>query len=389
MEIKVNNLVKRVFKLATPGALYLVGGYVRDLINNAKDSKDIDFIVKGDHHKFACTVADHLDGKPVKLKEALLTRVMRKGGISLDFTPMQGDTLRDDLLSRDFRMNAIAWSPGEGLIDPNNGIGDIHKRRISAISENNLLSDPLRILRAYRFQANLGWNIANNTRTLLRQHSEMLNAIAHERLTQELVKLLSTDEAPSITGALKRAVTDGVLAQVIFNENRVLTRNIKLISNISGKLNEIPQRYLKREFQQELTFRSMLLLEILMLGAEGHRLALSREALRRIRLIDNNVKKIDSHSTPEQMFRVFTQMKDEALDALIIGGNIALISELLRYWKIDRSPILSSTEIMNITDIKGGKELGVLLMDLKLLEFKGNIRNSKQATLWLKARNAI
>ena len=90
-----------------------------------------------------------------------------KNGITLDFTELK-DSIRDNLNGRDFTMNAIAWSPETGLIDPFNGIKDIARHRIKAISIDNFRKGPLRLLRAYRFVSELGWKAEPETRKMVR-----------------------------------------------------------------------------------------------------------------------------------------------------------------------------------------------------------------------------
>ncbi len=111
-----------------------------------------------------------------------------------------GVTLEEDLSRRDFTCNAIAYSPKRGLTDPFGGMEDIRNGVIRAVGEpeERFTEDALRIMRALRFSAVLGFEIEPKTAEALRRKRKLLNKIAGERIFTELKKLICGKNAGSV-----------------------------------------------------------------------------------------------------------------------------------------------------------------------------------------------
>ncbi len=101
-------------------------------------------------------------------------------------------SLKEDLSRRDFTVNAIAYHPSHGLIDPFDGACDIQKRIIRSVgdAEKRFNEDALRILRAIRFSAQLGFEIDTKTLEGIKGTSFLLSNISSERIRDELTRLL-------------------------------------------------------------------------------------------------------------------------------------------------------------------------------------------------------
>lgn len=121
-------------------------------------------------------------------------------------------SLTEDLRRRDFTINALAYHPAHGLVDPFGGQADLENRCIRCVgdADTRFTEDALRILRALRFSSVLGFSIEQETaRSLVRLHAR-LDAVAPERIASELTKLLCgenvcevlLDYAPVITQLL-------------------------------------------------------------------------------------------------------------------------------------------------------------------------------------------
>lgn len=108
--------------------------------------------------------------------------------------------LEEDLARRDFTVNAMAYSPSSGLCDPFGGRADADRRLIRAVGDPLVRfdEDALRILRALRFAAVLGFEIEDNTKNAARELSARLNSISKERIYTELKKLISGVNAYSV-----------------------------------------------------------------------------------------------------------------------------------------------------------------------------------------------
>lgn len=110
------------------------------------------------------------------------------------------DRLEEDLMRRDFTVNAMAYSPDIGLSDPFGGRGDAENKLIRAVGDpyKRFDEDALRILRALRFASVLGFEIEEMTAKAIRERGHLLSAISKERIYTELKKLVIGKDAPRI-----------------------------------------------------------------------------------------------------------------------------------------------------------------------------------------------
>jgi tRNA nucleotidyltransferase/poly(A) polymerase len=182
------DLLKAVREVLAGGEAYLVGGAVRDELLG-RELVDLD-VVCLDSRKAARAFAETSGGAPFPLSERHgAWRVTFPSGECVDFTPLRG-TLVEDLALRDFTVNAIA-EPLEGgeVVDPFDGRRDLAERRLKAVSERVFDDDPLRLLRAVRFEEELGLRLDRTSEKLLRSRAERVGAPAGERILAELEKL--------------------------------------------------------------------------------------------------------------------------------------------------------------------------------------------------------
>lgn len=192
-----DGLVSRVSTLAADrgASIYLVGGYVRDaVLGKLEGKKDLDFAVADrEAIDLARSIADSLQGHFVLLDESNDTaRVVLEDGTVIDFAGCLGGTIETDLLRRDFTINSLAWSASQPdmLLDPTGGMADIERRLVRAVSEKAFEEDPLRLLRAFRFSARLGFDIDEKTMACIEKHRQNLAGVAVERINYELFALL-------------------------------------------------------------------------------------------------------------------------------------------------------------------------------------------------------
>jgi Poly A polymerase head domain len=117
-------------------------------------------------------------------------RVALDEGHTVDFTPLQGETIEADLGTRDFTVNAIAVPLAGGEpIDPYDGRGDLRRGVLRAISPRVFDDDPLRLVRAVRLEDELGFRLDPETETLVRDRTSLAPQPAGERLLDELRRL--------------------------------------------------------------------------------------------------------------------------------------------------------------------------------------------------------
>lgn len=371
-----NPLNKIVF--SSSKAVYLVGGYLRDLVMHGVHSKDLDYAAGKNLSGLVKKVSAISGGTVVRLKQEHLLRVCLRDGTVLDFTALDRD-IGKDLSGRDFTINALAWSPASGLIDRHGGLGDIKKGIIRAIAGDNLLSDPLRMLRAYRFSGELSFGIEPATRAFIRTHAGRLRMAARERITLEFIKLLNSGDSIK---ALKMALADGILGQIISLSRRELERNIKLISEVEGILKNLPERYHFKGRPQGLTYKGLLRLEGMLLDSKKHMLSLGKEVYKRAQKVTELYGKFDRPGR-KHMFDLFEEASDSLNDILILSGKTTHLKDAERFRRIKGRGILSAYEIMAISGVSSGPKLGRIIREMKRLQFDGVLRHKSKARAWL------
>lgn len=176
-----------------PTSAYLVGGAVRDiLLGRSSQRLDLDFVLAEKAVETADAIARHYQAGFVLLDaERQIARVVFEQATA-DFALQVGSSLETDLRRRDFTINAIAYSPHtQTLSDPLQGFTDLQQGLIRMICRENLQEDPLRLLRAYRQAAQLGFTVESTTRKVIQQLASLLMKVAAERVQTELRYLLS------------------------------------------------------------------------------------------------------------------------------------------------------------------------------------------------------
>lgn len=175
-----------------PADAALVGGAVRDgLLDRLADRPDLDLVVAEDAIELCRRLARRHGGSCVVLDEQRSIARLVLRGWTVDLARRCGADLASDLRRRDYTINAIALplEAGASLLDPTGGLADLHQRQLVAVSEANLLDDPLRLLRGVRLAAELDFRLAAATRRWLAAHHHRLSAVACERVLAELEKL--------------------------------------------------------------------------------------------------------------------------------------------------------------------------------------------------------
>ena len=185
---------------------YLVGGLVRDVLLG-RDMADIDIAVASDALEVAKRVANAFGGKYILLDRAnRVGRVVLNdkqspsdgGQWEIDFATFQ-ESIEQDLARRDFTIDAMAVDLSRlgkkfvdiQLIDPFNGWEDLRRGVLRVVTETVFESDAVRLLRAVRLAAELGFSIDKQTEALIQRHSNLIAGVAGERIREELLRLLA------------------------------------------------------------------------------------------------------------------------------------------------------------------------------------------------------
>ncbi|MBI3330804.1 MAG: HD domain-containing protein [Candidatus Omnitrophica bacterium] len=194
---------------------YLVGGLLRDqCLARARRGLNVDLAVPSEALALARALAAHLGGAFVPLDEAWGTArvVVTADGvrIELDVSQFRGPTLEADLRRRDFTINAMAarldeWlrSPqAPPLIDPLDGRAALAARRLIPCFPGTFAEDPVRILRAFRFVAELDFTLDSAATPMMTQALPQLARASGERVRDELLAMLETERAAAALRAL-------------------------------------------------------------------------------------------------------------------------------------------------------------------------------------------
>ncbi|MGD9023072.1 MAG: HD domain-containing protein [Deltaproteobacteria bacterium] len=195
------------------GPVYLVGGSLRDRILG-RPSNDYDFAVAGDAIALAKRAATRLGARVIQIgkQDKVVHRVV-SGDKIFDFSPLKGETIDEDLRSRDFTMNGLGYDlASQRMIDPVGGLDDIGSRTIRLISEQAILADPIRMLRAFRLAAALEFEIARHSLTVIKKHAALIVESAAERIRAELLAMTETERSFAY---LKQMADVGLLMKLI------------------------------------------------------------------------------------------------------------------------------------------------------------------------------
>ena len=199
-----------------PQPVYMVGGAVRDaILGRVREYVDLDFIIPADAVKVARKIAQRYQAGFVLLDaQRHIARVVFPHA-TVDFAQQEGESLITDLHRRDFTINAIAYNPHtQEIIDPLEGYKDIKSGLLRMISPVNLQNDPLRLMRAYRQAAQLGFTIEPATQETIRSLANSINQVAAERVRVEIGYLLANSQG---TFWLNAAWKDGILTSFFKN----------------------------------------------------------------------------------------------------------------------------------------------------------------------------
>ncbi len=190
-------VVEALAAAAGPAPAHLVGGLLRDRLLGLP-SRDFDAVVAGRGRAIAEAVAAAFGATLVLLggKEFAAFRVVGPDWV-LDLWDRETQSLGADLARRDFTVNSFALALDDGRIeDPFGGLGDLARRLLRATTRDSFTGDPLRVLRLPRLLARLpGFAAEPATLGLARAAAPGLAAVAAERVREELVLILKSDEA--------------------------------------------------------------------------------------------------------------------------------------------------------------------------------------------------
>ena len=204
---------------------YAVGGCVRDsILGRCPDDWDITTSAKPLEVKalFRRTI-------DTGIQHGTVTVMLEKEGFEVTTYRIDGEyedsrhpkevtftaSLREDLMRRDFTINAMAYNDRCGLVDEFDGIGDLEEKKIRCVGNavERFTEDALRMMRAVRFSAQLGFEIEEDTRVAIRKLAPNLKNVSAERIQVELVKLAVSPHPEYLRRAYETGITEVILPE--------------------------------------------------------------------------------------------------------------------------------------------------------------------------------
>ena len=401
--------------------LYLVGGSVRDLLLG-RQTTDLDFTLASNAIQFAKAFAANIGATVIALEDNPPTaRVIVKQDtvsqprqLSMDFAQFRAASLTDDLRLRDLTINAmaIAFENVETftnkarkqipfhVIDPCGGIKDLKTGLLRFPSKQVVIADPIRLLRIYRFAAQLGFEISQDAVNRVVAYRSMLSRVAAERCRDELMKIFHVKSAHLY---LQQMEASGLLTQVVptlkemprawtsletFEENPIPM-------SLQAYRKEI-DRYLQEEVGLEIDRRSLIKLSLLLgdnLGDIGERLRFSRKAGQFMECLISGSKKLKNtipQLTQKQVNRFLRTYASDWWGILLYSAALypmdsAILKQIADTYYEHILPICKQGRLITGDDLiqefhlKEGKQIGEMLKEIEDRQFDGEIRTREEA----------
>jgi len=241
-----NSYFDSVYKaLGKDTICFIVGGWVRDRLINRKitNKVDIDFLVTTEPFDIVKKLKNLIGGDIFQFEKEkkVATILFSEGDIKyrFDFSYLEIPDIKDfeerekiiieklyeDLLSRDFTINAMAVNFDDTvslgvsqtlLFDPSNGYEDLNKELIKPISIENIKKDPVRILRAYRLAQELNFNIDKDFEKWIEKNASILQNSPQERIREEILKIFENDGTAE---TLKKLIENKIIKSSLKDKN--------------------------------------------------------------------------------------------------------------------------------------------------------------------------
>jgi poly(A) polymerase len=442
--------IQVIKSLMQPGQkIYLVGGAVRDGLL-LRTNQDLDFISIGDPRIIGRKLADKLSGAFFMLDEErsacrVISKNEQENRLVFDFALMRGNTLEEDLLERDFTINAMAVdldNPIE-ILDPLQGAKDLTEKKLHPCRPSCFKNDPLRVIRAIRYSVKYDLCMEPSTVELLLGAVNDLSLVSKERKRDELFKIFEIEKPWLALELISHYKILSHLRLENLNDNQQAFLRLKQFDQMMAILQSSkddkrpidnnldtfgvafePSRILlqKRFSQVNQSDRSIHALDQLITllwdlneieglnVSEG--LALSKEEQDHICLVLRYkcclADQFESQLKPDRKFlyRFFLAMDITGLDFAVLtladaavgqpddwqkehwSNFVKFCYQLIETWFINPEyirpkPFLTGRDLMFEFDLPQGPRIGQLLEGLREEQAIGSIQNRTQAIAWV------
>lgn len=430
---------------------FVVGGYVRDFLLKRGQKKDIDFVTVGSGIELAKKAHSKMkNATKLTVYKRFGTAMFKWQGIELEFVGarkesysedsrkpfVEDGTLDDDQKRRDFTINALAISVNPEnfgqLFDPFDGIGDLKNKIIRTPLDPDVTysDDPLRMMRAIRFAAQLGFEIEKNSFDSILKNSKRIEIVSKERVMDEFQKIMMTNK-PSVglkllddAGLMKFILPELVALKGIEEiEGQTHKDNfyhtLEVVDNISENTDNLWLRWAAllhdigkaptKRYDKKIgwTFHTHEFVGSKMIYTLFKRLKLPmgqpmKYVQKIVMLSSRPIALIDENVTDSALRRLLYDAGDDFEDLFVLckadittknekkqqrfKKNFILVEQKIReVEERDRirnfQPPVSGEEIMNIFGIGPGREIGIIKNSIKEAILEGEIKNDRESAL--------
>ncbi len=338
-----------------PKGSILVGGFIRDLIlDRLSLYPDIDIVIPNNSLEVGKDIAEKFSGKFLILdQDRNIVRIIFRN-FTVDIASQTHELLVEDLKSRDFTINSIGFSFNDGkLIDPANGIRDMNDSLLRSFRDENLLDDPLRILRCFRFVSELNFHIEPRVLGFIELNKFRLKTVSAERIQYELKRIVQGKEALKTVEFLNEIkIFDWIQSYENNHSNKLL--HINFDNFLQDEIDQFfPIAYLKELLKEPVLTKFKF--------SKSHTFAIN--SLRR--WSEKLKEKSIMHFTETERFELHKDL-ELILPAFIIYLPENFHKEWLKRWRNKKDKLFHPRNFLNGNQLKTivGIEDGPLLGDL-------------------------
>ncbi len=339
-----------------PKGSILVGGFIRDLIlERSSHYPDIDIVIPNDSIQIGQNIAEKFSGKFLILDQGRnIVRIIFRNFI-VDIASQTHELLAEDLKSRDFTINSVGFSFNNGqLIDPANGLCDIKNSLLRSFRYENLIDDPLRILRCFRFISELNFHIEPHIFEFIELNKFRLKTVSVERIQYELTRIVKGKEALKAVESLNEIkIFDWI--QSYENAHSINLSYINFDNFLQEEIDQFfPIAYLKELLKEPVIKKFKF--------SKSHTLAIN--SLRR--WSEKLKKKSIIHFTEIERFELHKDL-EKILPAFILYLPENFQKEWLKRWRNKEDKLfhprnfINGNQLKTIFEIEDGPLLGDLL----------------------------
>jgi len=386
--------IARAAEQAGAGA-WIVGGAARDLLLGRADP-DVDLAVSADPYALAEKLAREGFGTFVPLSDSSPRVARLAGRRDIDLAAVEGAGISEDLRRRDFTVNAVAIGlAARDWTDPLGGVEDLAAGRLRAISERNLVDDPLRVLRGARLMATHGLLPDRGTTEMCKRVAPRLPTAAPERIRAELEKLLAADRVrPALLWSARTGILPAALGRKLSKAaaNRIASSKALDAPSVSA----LPAA-------ERIRLRLALVARALRLGPAAAEAWLAarrfsrgeaREVAALLDLVDRaRSAPQDPDSRDTEMWRWVRDAGARAASALRLAALLGVPAPSVRsrlarrVREARRPPRVRGGDIQEWLGIPPGPPVGEALAAIEVEGLRGTLRSRGAARKWIKARS--